>query len=271
MLKDGLWNFIASGLPRDHEIEVLRKVVLINFFYTLAGLLVFSFSIITLVENNIIHFVVDFTLGLFSISLLIWLRKVKDPKYPSRIGVIIAAIFMYYLIISGGPNNITYVWSFTFPLLSIFLLNTQKGAYLSLLLIIAIIISIVISYNYNFEPLYSISLSIRIICVYFSIMFYAIIMEKTREIVQEKLIESNKNLDKSFHEINTLTELLPICYRCKKVRDDKGYWNQIENYIQDHSETRFSHTLCVECAEKEYGNEEWYKTYKEKKLKESKT
>ncbi len=49
-----------------------------------------------------------------------------------------------------------------------------------------------------------------------------------------------------------LSELLSICANCKKVRDDKGYWNQIEAYIQDHSEAEFSHGICPICAKKLY-------------------
>jgi hypothetical protein len=50
-----------------------------------------------------------------------------------------------------------------------------------------------------------------------------------------------------------LEGFLPICARCKKIRDDKGYWNQIEEYIRTHSEAEFTHSLCEECAEKHYG------------------
>jgi hypothetical protein len=46
--------------------------------------------------------------------------------------------------------------------------------------------------------------------------------------------------------------LLPICASYKKIRDDKGYWNQIEEYIRDHSEAEFTHSICNECAEKLY-------------------
>jgi hypothetical protein len=46
--------------------------------------------------------------------------------------------------------------------------------------------------------------------------------------------------------------LLPICASCKKIRDDNGYWTQIEGYVRDHSEAEFSHGLCPECAEKLY-------------------
>ncbi|MFH1153352.1 MAG: hypothetical protein V1793_06015 [Pseudomonadota bacterium] len=53
-------------------------------------------------------------------------------------------------------------------------------------------------------------------------------------------------------EIKTLSGLLPIWTHCKKMRDDKGYWNQIKAYIQDRSQAEFSHSICRECAEKYY-------------------
>ncbi|MBI9084466.1 MAG: hypothetical protein JEZ11_12770 [Desulfobacterales bacterium] len=59
-------------------------------------------------------------------------------------------------------------------------------------------------------------------------------------------------LEKSLTEIKTLRGILPICSHCKKIRDDKGYWNQIESYIQEHSEVDFSHSICQECAKKYY-------------------
>ena len=59
-------------------------------------------------------------------------------------------------------------------------------------------------------------------------------------------------LDKSLKEITQLQGILPICANCKKIRDDKGYWNQIESYISDHSEAVFSHSICPECAAELY-------------------
>jgi len=53
-------------------------------------------------------------------------------------------------------------------------------------------------------------------------------------------------------EVKILSGLLPICAACKKVRDDQGYWNQIEEYITDHSEAQFTHGICPECAEQYY-------------------
>ncbi|MGA2381995.1 MAG: CHASE3 domain-containing protein [Gemmatimonadales bacterium] len=53
-------------------------------------------------------------------------------------------------------------------------------------------------------------------------------------------------------EVKVLGGLLPICANCKKIRDDRGYWNQIESYVHEHSEADFSHGICPECAAKLY-------------------
>ncbi len=62
----------------------------------------------------------------------------------------------------------------------------------------------------------------------------------------------NAELQEALAKIKTLSGLLPICASCKKIRDDKGYWNRIETYISDHSEAEFSHSICPECTKKLY-------------------
>ena len=66
---------------------------------------------------------------------------------------------------------------------------------------------------------------------------------------REKLIVE---LRAALAKVKTLSGLLPICASCKRIRDDKGYWNQIEAYIRDHSEADFSHSICPECMKKLY-------------------
>ncbi len=78
-----------------------------------------------------------------------------------------------------------------------------------------------------------------------------------RDVTDRKLLITE--LQEALENINTLKGLLPICANCKKIRDDKGYWNQIEGYIQTHSDAVFSHGICPECAKKLYGNQDWYK------------
>jgi CheY-like chemotaxis protein len=68
--------------------------------------------------------------------------------------------------------------------------------------------------------------------------------EKEKE--QEKLISQ---LQEALAEIKTLKGFIPICASCKKIRDDEGYWKQLEAYISEHTDAVFSHGICPECAE----------------------
>jgi ligand-binding sensor domain-containing protein len=64
----------------------------------------------------------------------------------------------------------------------------------------------------------------------------------------EELRSRNGELTEALGRVKQLSGLLPICASCKKIRDDKGYWNQLEHYISDHSEVDFSHGICPDCV-----------------------
>jgi hypothetical protein len=72
---------------------------------------------------------------------------------------------------------------------------------------------------------------------------------KNAEEFREKAVQER---EKALQDIRILRGFLPICASCKKIRDDQGYWTQIESYIRDHSEAEFSHGLCPGCAAKLY-------------------
>lgn len=80
--------------------------------------------------------------------------------------------------------------------------------------------------------------------------FYSMI-DKRRQIEAEReaLI---RDLQEALAKVKLLSGFLPICASCKKIRDDKGYWNQIENYISNYCDVEFSHCVCPECAKKLY-------------------
>ncbi len=73
-----------------------------------------------------------------------------------------------------------------------------------------------------------------------------------RKVAELSLQQEHADLEKAIEEIRRLSGLLPICSSCKNIRDDGGYWKQIEEYIQDHSEAQFSHTLCPHCVKELY-------------------
>jgi len=70
--------------------------------------------------------------------------------------------------------------------------------------------------------------------------------------LERGLADRNRALEKTLGEMKRLSGLLPICANCKNIRDDQGYWHQVESYIRDHSEADFTHGLCPACLEKLY-------------------
>jgi len=92
----------------------------------------------------------------------------------------------------------------------------------------------------------------------------------TNPIIME-LSETVNSLQASLSELKTLRGILPICSYCKKIRDDHGYWNQVEEYISKNSDADFSHGICPSCVDKHFPEiaEEVHRANKRHQLKKS--
>jgi hypothetical protein len=96
----------------------------------------------------------------------------------------------------------------------------------------------------------AITLAILAAGVFFSITL--LINIRTINFKNEELAKSNENLNIALDQVRQLNQLLPICSNCKKIRNDSGYWEQIETYVTDHLSAEFTHSLCPDCAKKLY-------------------
>jgi hypothetical protein len=68
----------------------------------------------------------------------------------------------------------------------------------------------------------------------------------------QTLMQVNQELTERIAEIKTLRGILPICSFCKRIRDDEGYWQAVDDYIQEHTEAELSHGLCLDCLKEHY-------------------
>jgi hypothetical protein len=87
-----------------------------------------------------------------------------------------------------------------------------------------------------------------------AIMIGTVIFIKVTDPLIVKLHNTIAKLQNALGDVTQLSGLLPICAYCKKIRDDKGYWNQIEAYLQKHTEAEFSHGICPDCEKKIYAD-----------------
>ena len=90
-----------------------------------------------------------------------------------------------------------------------------------------------------------------------SLVDYTMLARSIRYSIERKLALMEKDeliakLREAMADVKALSGLLPICASCKHIRDDKGYWHQVESYIQQHSSAVFTHGLCPKCSQKIY-------------------
>lgn len=85
--------------------------------------------------------------------------------------------------------------------------------------------------------------------------------EQAKKAVEER-DRTIKQLGEALDQVRTLSALLPVCMHCKKIRNDQGYWQQIETYISEHTDTQFTHGICEDCMKKYYP-EDWEETKKD--------
>lgn len=99
---------------------------------------------------------------------------------------------------------------------------------------------------------------------------YAELILNFREIIQSQLEliymntvlgDEKKQLSDYIDEIKILRGIIPICMKCKNIRDDKGFWIKVEKYIEEKSDAQFSHGLCDECYEAMYTHQSWHKEH----------
>ena len=99
----------------------------------------------------------------------------------------------------------------------------------------------------------NITIGLTLAGVVFS-LFIAITATYLSAIARQKLQAQNRALQTALAEIKTLHGIIPICSHCNKIRDEKGLWNRLEEYIRNHSEAEFSHGICPTCAKKHYSD-----------------
>ena len=79
-------------------------------------------------------------------------------------------------------------------------------------------------------------------------------LSDSRDKLEERVKERTRELEDARDKVQVLRGFLPICCSCKKIRDDEGYWQQVEKFVQDRTDARFTHGFCPDCVTTLYGS-----------------
>jgi hypothetical protein len=247
---------------------------MLNALIVISLLILFPLSIIALKQQLYQLLFVEALVCVSLVGMIVLMRQTRNYIRVAIPTVVIAGVFYAYLVTTGGKANTGFIWMFSYPSIATFLLGKRKGMFFTCLLFIY---SLIIMFNEQSfiasSANYTFSLSLRITFSYLLICLFAWAVEATRESAQLEYSEINEEIKNSCKELKNrqnekkkiiaelreaiveteqLKRILPICSSCKKVRNDKGYWEQVEEYFNQHSGTRFSHSVCPSCARIHY-------------------
>ncbi|MBN1779858.1 hypothetical protein JW948_01930 [bacterium] len=236
-IRNNLWNIISCGLPMNYCIDVLRIICMLNIIIILGGFFLILLGAVAYIQHQYTLGTVDIIMLFFLMWLFSFLKKSRNYHRVSFIGTGTILVFYGFLIVLGGASNTAYIWSFTYPLIALFLLGAGLGTMMSLILLGLAIAVFVSGPHVAFIASYHTDLIIRFIPSYITVLLFALVMERSRNIVQERLTmskghleESNAEKERLIHELKdkidelkVLRGIVPICASCKRVRNDSGF------------------------------------------------
>jgi hypothetical protein len=237
---------VRPGLPVDERRK--RAYLMLFLLTTLPILFAFVFWRLLIEELTYAPYLLMLAISV-GIGVFWVLRYAQHTLLSYRLGVLIILSLLVYLLASGESYGIAYIWFFFHPVAAFFLFGSREGLFwvvLSWLLCLLITVVNVGPYSYQ------LAIGLRFMVAYTLVSILAYGLEAARQYYYEQLAAEKLALEVAMQQVKTLQDLLPICASCKKIRDDKGYWHQVESYIRDHAGVEFSHGICPECRTQLY-------------------
>ncbi len=183
-------------IPANIEDEDERRKVGLMFGISITGIFFLSFlGVVAIMQDGLLLAVLDFLVALILVSTLFFLHFKGYLSFCIYTGVITLYCLYIYLFISGGIAGSAFLWSYTFPLVVLFLLGAKKGFQVSFFYFLSCLAVITVDLSSSMINLYTKDLALRFISSFAVVTLFAFLYEKFRESSQSALVESRKGLE----------------------------------------------------------------------------
>lgn len=206
---------------------------------TLAGT-----GLVDLAQGRVMEAVIALALAVILAAVPLMMSRLERVEGVFRVTNILAAGLGLYMTAIGGGDGLVFVWFYTTPLIVFFLFGGREGL---VWLLVIFTVLLVLFFGGLGTYVYDSAVSLRFLITFGVVVGLGYGLETSRRRHYDGLMAEKISLEKALADVKTLSRLLPICAACKSVRDDQGYWNQIETFVQQHSEARFLRGLCPDC------------------------
>lgn len=264
-MKSFFHAFIDKGSGAVPE-NIARKIRLVNIIALIAIVTSTVYLVYYLSISAFLPFVFNLVfIGLYGAGLYINRRGSNVPA----ISLILFSHMAHLLVLSlfvFTPETGFHYYFLVIPPISFLVFNYNQKGYKFVFSGIPVSLFFLCHARGNASPLillpewqnqmlYMSSILILSLGLIFVVYLFTVSIKKYEEAREDMIYE----LQTALSEVHTLKGFLPICSSCKKIRDDKGYWSQVEVYIAKHSDATFSHGICPDCSEQLYGGEAWFR------------
>jgi hypothetical protein len=198
------------------------------------------------------------------VTLLAYGYSRKTMKY-KRLVTPVVLYFFVIMIVSWLSNDGTKGAGadFFFLLMTIGILLIKKpfpvfavalvGTLIALLILEFLYPSLLIGYDNSTQRFFDVGISLIVCLVFNGMIIHIVFQEYLRErqlkdALLAQTFKDKEDLEQAHSELRVLRGFLPICSNCKKIRDENGKWNQIEDYLNEYSEAKLTHGICPECV-----------------------
>ena len=206
--KQQIKNFFISGLDDDTDIEIKRKVILINVISIIGIINLVPLGISAIIREKLTLGTFDLIVASVLIVLLVLLSKSGYHLLISFFGVAFAGALFVYLFATGGINNTGHLWCYSFPLFATFLLGSKNGAIATLILLVLAILIFSIEDQSFITASFSRDLKSRFICSFILVFAFSVSFENVREKTQKQLGLKNIELKETIFELKKAEEAL---------------------------------------------------------------
>lgn len=261
-------DILTENTRRDSYFEYIesRRCFLLKVFLVMLIVIAVIFIPINISLGDWTLAYVEMGMIPFSSIMFYFLREPKNTAVCSLIFVLVGALLSLIASCLPSSDYTIFVWNAFVPALAFFLLGKRRAVSICCIYI-PVIMGVFIYRNFygagehqSIEIVSNLTLYILFVSVLY--MYYESTRAHTESLlvndIEARMRTEAKNsalisdLKEALAEVKSLRGLLPVCSCCKKIRDDKGYWNKLEVFIEERSDAQFSHGMCPDCAQDLY-------------------
>jgi len=254
-----LLKFSAGKNSASFSQQETRIIAALTLFALMALTILTGVVYQLYINEAWLGFNANITTTIMIILILIYFRISGNLSHYKTAITSLAGLFFLYLAATGGFKNTGLFWCYIFPPLSFYVLGQRIGLIINFLVISGYGVIFFLPgfpfYIASYNPAYPFRFILSMIFATIVVLF----LEYSREQAKQKQIKLIVELKAALAQVKTMSGLLPICTECKKIRNDSGYWDRLEEYLEKHSDAELTHSICEDCADKLYGDQKWYR------------